>query len=151
MRVLVLQGPNLKALGKREPAIYGALTLHAIEQQLETEAQGLGIILTHLQSNHEGELIDALHRLDSDFDGCILNAGAFTHTSIALRDAIASQGAPVIEVHLSNIFARESFRRRSLIAPVCRGSISGLGALSYSLALTALARIPRDPEAASVA
>ncbi len=141
MRVLVLQGPNLQALGKREPAVYGTLTLQDIVQQLEVEAASLGVVLTHLQSNHEGALIDALHRLDDEFDGCILNAGAFTHTSVALRDAIASQRTPVIEVHLSNIFARESFRHHSMIAPVCRGSISGLGALSYVLALRALTRL----------
>ncbi|MFN3689341.1 MAG: type II 3-dehydroquinate dehydratase [Fimbriimonadales bacterium] len=138
-KVLLLNGPNLNLLGEREPAIYGVETLEHIVQRATEFAQSLGIELHAVQSNHEGGLIDALHGARPWAQGVILNAGAYTHTSVALRDAISAVGLPTIEVHLSNIYAREPFRRRSLIAPVCVGSISGFGANSYLLAVQAMA------------
>lgn len=141
-RVLVLNGPNLNRLGSREPEVYGSDTLDDIATQLHEQAAALGLEVDLRQSNHEGHLIDWLHEAaDSGAQAVILNAGGFTHTSVALRDAIAAISTPVIEVHLSNPAARESFRRRSLIAGVCKGSISGFGAGSYRLALDAAARL----------
>ena len=140
--VFVLNGPNLNLLGLREPEIYGHDTLDDIAGQLEDRARALGLEIDMRQSNHEGHLVDWLHEAQEDgAQAVILNAGGFTHTSVALRDAVAAIRTPVIEVHLSNPQARESFRRRSLISAVCKGSISGFGALSYRLALDAAVRL----------
>jgi 3-dehydroquinate dehydratase-2 len=139
--ILVLHGPNLNLLGTRETHVYGQHTLEDINAALQELGDSQGCAVTALQSNHEGELVDALHQARGRHQGVILNAGAYTHTSLALRDAIAAIDIPVIEVHLSNIFAREEFRHRSLIAPVCQGSISGFGWRSYLLGLRALVDI----------
>lgn len=135
--ILVLNGPNLNLLGKREPDIYGELSLEAINSRLEKQAKKVGIQLKFFQSNIEGELINALHDARNWALGVIFNPGGYTHTSVAIRDAIAAIEIPVIEVHLSNIDGREEFRRISLISPVCKGSIAGFGWLSYWLALQA--------------
>lgn len=136
-QILVLNGPNLNLLGTREPGIYGAFTLADIEARLRDRA-GDRAELSFGQSNHEGELVTWIQDAGLGGVGVILNAGAYTHTSVALRDAISGSGATVIEVHISNVHARESFRHRSVIAPVVKGVIAGFGALSYELALEAL-------------
>jgi 3-dehydroquinate dehydratase-2 len=136
----ILNGPNLNRLGLREPGIYGTVTLAAIEAKAEVRAQESGLSIIFRQSNHEGELVDWLHEA-SDSVGVVLNAGAYTHTSIALHDAIRSIDAPVIEVHLSNVFAREAFRHHSALSPVVKGVICGFGAESYLLAIDALAAL----------
>lgn len=137
MRILYLNGPNLNLLGTREPGIYGRQTLADIEARVRTEAQSLGATVEFRQSNHEGELVGWIQQAVSQFDVVVLNAAAYTHTSIALRDAIAGSGIPTIEIHLSNVHARESFRHHSMIAPVCRGVIAGFGPESYLLAIRA--------------
>jgi 3-dehydroquinate dehydratase-2 len=138
--ILILNGPNLNLLGSREPDVYGTLTLVQLEASCLAWGAELGFDVDCRQSNHEGQLIDWLHDAAvQGVQGVVLNAGGFTHTSVALRDAIAAVPYPTIEVHLSNVHAREPFRQVSLIAPACRGSISGLGALSYRAALVALA------------
>ena len=141
MKVLVLNGPNLNLLGLREPGIYGQTTLTEIETLVRDHGKSLGVEIDFRQSNHEGALIDWIHQARETHRALVLNAGAYTHTSIALRDAIAGSGIPTIEVHLSNIHAREEFRHRSLIAPVCRGQISGFGPYSYILGLQAAVNI----------
>ncbi len=137
MRVLFLNGPNLNLLGTREPGIYGKLTLAEIDSRVRTAAGLLGTTVEFRQSNSEGELVTWIQSAVGTWDFLVLNAAAYTHTSIALRDAITATGLPTIEIHLSNVHAREEFRHRSLIAPVCRGVIAGFGADSYTLALQA--------------
>lgn len=138
-RILVLNGPNLNLLGEREPEIYGRETLVYIEARLAEQARGLGMELTCQQSNHEGVLIDAIQQARRTTDGLIFNPAGLGHVSIALRDAVSAYGKPVIEVHLSNIYAREPFRHHSYLSPVVTGVICGLGSRGYDLALEALA------------
>lgn len=137
-RIHILNGPNLNLLGRRENDIYGEASLADIEAQCRTECERHGLELTFAQTNHEGELVDWLHEAASS-RGVVLNAGAYTHTSIALHDAIRAISAPVIEVHLSNVFARENFRHHSTLSPVALGVICGFGPMSYTLAIKALA------------
>ena len=137
MRILFLNGPNLNLLGKREPDIYGALTLADIETKVRAKAKAAGVEVEFRQSNMEGELVTWIQEARNRYEVIVLNAAAYTHTSIALRDAVAAVGIPTIEVHLSNIHARETFRKESLIAPVCRGQITGFGWHSYVLGLEA--------------
>jgi 3-dehydroquinate dehydratase II len=138
LSILVLHGPNLNLLGKREPEIYGSSTLSDIDQFLVTLSAELGVKIQVMQSNHEGHLVDAVQKAPQQHQGILINAAAYTHTSVALRDAIAAIGIPTVEVHLSNIYRRESFRHHSYLAPVVVGQISGFGPDSYSLGLRAL-------------
>lgn len=138
MKLLILNGPNLNRLGSREPGIYGAETLADVESKLDKLASLHDVELSFFQSNWEGALVDKIHEADDiGFDGIVFNPGAFTHYSIALRDAIASVGVPVIEIHISNIHSREPFREKSVIAPVCIGQLSGFGTNGYQLAFQA--------------
>lgn len=137
MRILVLNGPNLNLLGTREPGIYGSVTLGQIEESLKAKAAAAGAVLEFRQSNSESDLVTWIQESREKFDFIIVNAAAYTHTSIAIRDAISGSGVRAIEVHLSNVHAREAFRHVSMIAPVCVGVIAGFGALSYNLALEA--------------
>ncbi|ATS17547.1 type II 3-dehydroquinate dehydratase [Synechococcus sp. PCC 6717] len=137
-KVLVLHGPNLNLLGQREPRVYGQVTLETINQSLHNLAESLGVTLECLQSNHEGVLVDAIQDAPSHAQGILINPAAYTHTSVAIRDAIAAVALPTVEVHLSNIHQRESFRHHSYIAPVALGQIAGFGAESYLLGLRAL-------------
>ncbi len=138
MKILVLHGPNLNLLGTREPEIYGAMTLDDLNARLIEEGKKMGAEVTCKQSNHEGALIDILQDARLWTDGVIFNPGGYTHTSVALRDAIAAIEIPVVEVHISNVYAREEFRHKSLISPVCAGKISGFGWYSYVLGIQAL-------------
>ena len=137
MKILFLNGPNLNLLGQREPEVYGRMTLKDIEAKVRERAAKLGAEVGFRQSNLEGELVAWIQQAKGKFEVIVLNAAAYTHTSIALRDAIVATGVPTIEIHLSNIHAREEFRHKSLIAPVCRGQIAGFGANSYLLAVEA--------------
>ena len=136
--ILVLHGPNLNLLGLREPEIYGSTTLNQINRSLEMDGEKLQVSVSCLQSNHEGALVDAIHNARGQYQGIIINAGAYTHTSVAIRDALAAVDIPTVEVHLSNIYTREEFRHYSYIAPIAVGQISGFGADSYRLGLQAL-------------
>ena len=138
MNILVLHGPNLNLLGLREPEIYGSTTLAEINAKVVEEAVSLGCVAECFQSNHEGALLDIIHGSPGKRDGIVVNAGAYTHTSLALRDGLAGVGLPVVEVHLSNLYKREAFRHHSYIAPIALGQISGFGGESYLLGLRAL-------------
>jgi 3-dehydroquinate dehydratase-2 len=137
MKILILNGPNLNLLGQREPEVYGRLTLADVEARVRERALKLKVEVEFRQSNIEGELVNWIQSAKGNFDVIILNAASYTHTSVALRDAISAVAIPTIEVHISNVFAREEFRHTSLIAPVCRGQITGFGVNSYILALEA--------------
>lgn len=141
MKILIIHGPNLNLLGRREPEVYGHTTLGEIDEMIRRAAAELGIAVDFFQSNCEGELIDAIQGAMDSFDGIVINPGAYTHYSIAIRDAIAGVGISAVEVHLSNVHAREDFRRVSVIAPVAVGQIAGFGPESYVLALRALKNI----------
>ncbi len=138
LKLLVLHGPNLNLLGQREPEIYGSLTLGDINSLLTQEAKKHGVEIFCLQSNHEGNLVDAIHQAFGSYQGILINAGAYTHTSVAIRDALTGVNLPTVEVHLSNVYRREEFRHHSYIAPVAIGQISGFGVQSYILGLQAL-------------
>ncbi len=138
LSILVLNGPNLNMLGKREPTIYGARTLQDISSELEKTAASLEVLLTFFQSNHEGVLVDKIQAALDLYQGILINPGAYTHTSVAIRDAIAAVSLPTVEVHLSNVHQREAFRQHSYIAPVAIGQISGFGSDSYRLGLEGL-------------
>jgi 3-dehydroquinate dehydratase-2 len=145
--ILVIHGPNLNLLGTREPQIYGSTTLADIDADLVRRAAELGVAVESFQSNHEGALIDRVQAARGSASAIVINPGGYTHTSVALRDALAAVGLPVIEVHLSNVAAREEFRHRSLIAPIATGAIVGLGAIGYRLALEAAVSIVRKGNA----
>ena len=139
-KILVINGPNLNLLGEREPGIYGDDTYESLCEMIMDKADEMNIKREIFQSNHEGAIIDKLHSARMNFNGVILNAGAYTHYSYAIRDAISAISIPVVEVHISNVFARDEFRKNSVIAPVCKGSISGFGFSSYFLAMDALVK-----------
>ncbi len=140
-KILVIHGPNLNLLGEREPGIYGSDSIENLNSSIIDRARDQGLECEIFQSNHEGAIIDKLHAARNSFDGVVINAGAYTHYSYAIRDAIAAVKIPCIEVHISNVFARDEFRSKSVIAPVCKGSISGFGFGSYFLAIQALAEM----------
>lgn len=139
MRIAVLNGPNLNLLGTREPALYGSETLEDVERRLQALARELGVMLEFEQRNGEGELIDVIHALRGRADGAIVNAGAYSHTSLAIRDALSGVGLPFVEVHITNVYAREPERRHSMLAPAALGVVCGLGTYGYELALRGLA------------
>jgi 3-dehydroquinate dehydratase-2 len=145
MNILVIHGPNLNLLGKREPDIYGSCTLEDINKQISALASEIGVQVSFFQSNHEGELVQKIQEAMGTYQALVINPGAYTHTSVALRDAIAGTGIPTVEAHLSNIYKREEFRKHSFISGVAAGQISGFGPTSYLLALRAAAGLCRDP------
>ncbi len=140
MKIAILNGPNLNLLGTREPALYGRETLADIEESLRSVGRELGADLQFAQHNGEGEIIDAIHALRGDVDGIVINAGAYTHSSLAIRDALSAVAVPFVEVHLTNVYAREAERRHSMLAPAAVGTVCGLGAYGYELALRGLTR-----------
>lgn len=144
MKLLILHGPNLNLLGTREPEVYGSMTLDDINSKLIELGRELGAEVTCLQSNHEGALIDALHEARTWADGVVFNPGGYTHTSVALRDAVSAIQIPVVEVHLSNVYAREEFRHTSMLSAVCKGKVTGFGWRSYALGLRALVDLLRE-------
>lgn len=144
MRILLINGPNLNTLGQREPQVYGSLTLQEIEARVAERAAALGAEIKSFQSNHEGAMVDFIQGEMGEADGIIINPGAITHYGLSLRDAIATSGLPAIEVHISNIYGRELFRRRSVTADVCRGLVAGLGWRGYVLALEAMVEMLRE-------
>ncbi len=137
-KILVIHGPNLNLLGAREPAVYGTVTLAGINKALRAAAKKHRVTLTIAQSNHEGRIVDLIGKAKRAFAGILINPAAYTHTSVAIRDAIAASGIPAVEVHLSNIYSREEFRHTSLISPVAKGAVLGFGPKSYTLGLEAL-------------
>jgi 3-dehydroquinate dehydratase-2 len=139
--ILVIHGPNLNLLGRREPEVYGTQTLADIDAELQAAAKELGVEIDCFQSNHEGELIDRIQEAMGASAGILINPGGFTHTSVALRDALVATSLPVVEVHLSNVFAREDFRQHSYVSPIAMGVISGLGADGYRFGLESLTRV----------
>ena len=141
LKILVIHGPNLNMLGKREPEIYGHQTLDEINERLKIRAGEMGLHIETLQTNHEGEILDQIQQAEEGFDGLLINPAAYTHTSIAIRDALAMLTIPVVEIHLSNIYKRESFRHTSLISSIVRAQISGFGPQGYLLALEGLAKM----------
>ncbi len=147
MKVMVIQGPNLNMLGIREQQIYGMMKLEEIHTQMKAFADANGMEIEFFQSNFEGELVDKIQECMGEADGIIINAGAYTHTSIAIRDAIAAVQLPTIEVHLSNVYRREEFRHKSMLAPACAGVITGFGPFSYHLAMVAMNQIFQEIQA----
>ena len=145
MRILVIHGPNLQLLGERQPSIYGRADLASINRDLKRRAAARGATLAIVQSNHEGEIVERIGAAKGHFDALLINPAAYTHTSIAIRDAIEATGVPAVEVHLSNIYAREPFRHQSLIAPVCQGQVCGFGPASYRLGLEAALALGERP------
>lgn len=143
-KILVIHGPNLALLGKREVKIYGTVTIKEINDSLKKEARQLGVALTIIQSNHEGKIIDAVGRAPGRYQGILINPAAYTHTSVAIRDALLSADLPAVEVHLSNIYKREEFRQKSLTAPACVGQTAGFGKQSYVLGLLGLVNVIRS-------
>lgn len=143
LRIVVLHGPNLNLLGEREPGVYGSTTLATIDEALEAIGRDLAVAVTSIQSNHEGVLIDTIHALRGSCDGIVINAGGLTHTSVALRDALVGVAIPFVEVHVSNVFAREPFRAHSYLSDVARGVACGFGPLSYELGLRGLVLLLR--------
>ena len=137
-KILVLNGPNLNMLGIREPGVYGSETLCSINEEIKKFADSIGLSCDFYQSNHEGDIVDKIQSVLENYDGCVINAGALTHYSIAVRDAIAGVDKPFVEVHMSNVHKREEFRHKSVISAVCKGVIAGFGKTSYILALTAI-------------
>ena len=137
-KILVMNGPNLNMVGIREPGVYGNETLESINEEIKAYAEGLGLECDFYQSNVEGELVSKIHSVLNDYDGCVLNAGAYTHYSYAIRDAISAVNKPFIEVHMSNVHSREEFRHKSVLSAVCKGVIAGFGKNSYMLGISAL-------------
>ena len=146
MKILVIHGPNLQLLGSREPSIYGTADLASINRNLTKLAAAHRATLTIVQSNHEGEIVELVGTAKGKFDAVLINPAAYTHTSVAIRDAVEAAGVPTVEVHLSNIYAREPFRQHSIIAPVCRGQVCGFGPSSYQLGLEAALLLSQKAE-----